>query len=196
MLPIPTMNIWEVQNLGKLTNEDELLLVLTRWRVGMLQQDLVARFELSQSHVSRIITTWVNAMFHRFKELEIWPTCEQTLPNLPEKVWEFCPTLRCIIDATEIYIEHPKNPEVQQLTFSMYKNHNTLKSLVGISGDGTRNVLSSLEGGSISDRDLAVKSGIHTCMHTYIHTYIHTLYLHSNYQSSSIELISSRKKNT
>ena len=29
---------------------------------------------------------------------------------------------------------------------------------------------------------------------TYIH--IHTLYLHSNYQSSSIELISSRKKNT
>ena len=27
-------------------------------------------------------------------------------------------------------------------------------------------------------------------------TYIHTLYFHSNYQSSSIELISSRKKNT
>ena len=26
--------------------------------------------------------------------------------------------------------------------------------------------------------------------------YIHTLYFHSNYQSSSIELISSRKKNT
>ena len=29
-----------------------------------------------------------------------------------------------------------------------------------------------------------------------VHTYIHTLYFHSNYQSSSIELISSRKKNT
>ena len=28
----------------------------------------------------------------------------------------------------------------------------------------------------------------------YIHTYIHTLCFHSNYQSSSIELISSRKK--
>ena len=118
----------------KLTAEDELLLVLTGLRVGM--QDLAVRFELSQSHVSRIITTWVNAMFQSFKEVDIWPMREQSLANLPEKVREFCPTLRCIIDATEIYIEQPKNPEAQQLTFSTYKNNNTLKSLIGISGDG------------------------------------------------------------
>ena len=53
----------------KLTAEDELLLVLTRLRVGMLEQDFAVRFELSQSHVSRIITTWANALFHRFKEV-------------------------------------------------------------------------------------------------------------------------------
>ena len=105
MLPIPTIKIWE----------DELLLVLTRLRIGMLEQDLAVRFVLSQSHVSRI-----NDMFHRFKEVEIWPMREQALANFPEKVREFCPTLRCIIDATEIYIEHPKNPEAQQLTFSIY----------------------------------------------------------------------------
>ena len=91
----------------KLTAKDELLLVLTRLRVGMLEQDLAVHFELSQSHVSRIITTWVNAMFHRFKEVEIWPMREQSLANLPEKVREFCPTLRCIIDATEI-LNSPK----------------------------------------------------------------------------------------
>ena len=51
----------------KLTAEDELLLVLTRLRVGMLEQDLAVRFALSQSRVSRI-----NDMFHRFKEVEIW----------------------------------------------------------------------------------------------------------------------------
>ncbi|XP_068680082.1 uncharacterized protein [Montipora foliosa] len=112
----------------KLTAEDELLLVLTRLRVGILEQDLAVRFELSQSHVSRIITTWVNAMFHRFKEVEIWPM--------------------------------PQKPRAQQLTFSTYKNHNTLKSLIGISGDGAINFVSTLEGGSISDRDLTVKSGI------------------------------------
>ena len=144
----------------KLTAEDELLLVLTRLRVGMLEQDLAVRFELSQSHVSRIITTWVNAMFHRFKEIEIWPMREQSLANLPEKVREFCATLRCIFDATEIYIEQPKNPEAQQLTFWTYKNHNTLKSLIGISGVGAINFVSTLEGGSNSDRDLTLKSGI------------------------------------
>ena len=70
----------------KLTAEDELLLVLTRLHVGMLEQDLAVRFVLSQWHVSRIITTWVNAMFQRFKEVDIWPMREQSLANLPEKV--------------------------------------------------------------------------------------------------------------
>ena len=67
---------------------------------------------------------------------------------------DFCSTLSCIIDGTEIYIEQPKHPEAKQLTFSIYKNHNTLKYLIGISGDGAINFVSTLEGGSISDRDL------------------------------------------
>ena len=136
------------------------LLVLTRLPVRMLKQDLAVPFELPRSHVSRIITTWTNAMNHRFKEIDIWPSREQALANLSEKVKEFCPTLRCIIDATEIYIEQPKNPEAQQLTFPTYKHHNTLKSLIGISGDGVVNFVSTLEGGSVTDRDLTVRSGI------------------------------------
>lgn len=102
--------------LRKLTSEDELLLVLTRLR-GMLEQDLAVRFELSQSHLSRTITTWINAMYHRFKETYIWSTREQSRGNLPEKVKEFCPTLRCIIDATEIYIEQPKTLRLSSLLF-------------------------------------------------------------------------------
>ena len=85
---------------------------------------------------------------------------EQALANLPDKVKEFCPDLRCIIDGTEIFIEQPKNPEAQQFTFSTYKNHNTLKALIGISGVGVINFVSTLEGGSISDRDLTVKCGL------------------------------------
>ena len=79
--------------------------MLTRLRVEMLKQDLAVPFELSHSHVSRIITTWVNVMYHRLKKVDIWSTCEQALTNLPEKVREFFPTLRSIIDQTEIYIE-------------------------------------------------------------------------------------------
>lgn len=35
----------------RLAPDDELLLVLTRWCVGMLEQDLAVRFQLSQSRV-------------------------------------------------------------------------------------------------------------------------------------------------
>ena len=100
-------------------------------------------------------------MYHCFKEVDIWPSRQQALANLPDKVKEFCPNFSYIIDVTEIYIEQPKNPEAQQLTFSTYKNHNTLKALIGISGHDVINFVSTLEeGGSISDRDLTVKCGL------------------------------------
>ena len=61
--------------------------------------------------MSRMFTTCVNAVYHRVKADEIWPSCEQALATLPEKERQFCPTLTCILDATEIYIEQSKNPE-------------------------------------------------------------------------------------
>ena len=36
-----------------------------------------------------------------------------------------------------MYIEKPSNPEAKQLTFSTYKNTNTLKALVGITPSGS-----------------------------------------------------------
>lgn len=70
------------------------------------------------------------------------------------------PSTRCIIDATEIFIEQPSSPTAQQLTFSTYKNHNTLKALIGITPSGAISFISSLFGGCISDRELTIKSGI------------------------------------
>jgi hypothetical protein len=51
----------------------------------------------------------------------------------------------------EIFIEKPSNPEAQQLTFSSYKNSNTLKALIGITPSGSVCFVSELYGGSISD---------------------------------------------
>ncbi|XP_074635837.1 uncharacterized protein LOC141894173 [Acropora palmata] len=65
-----------------------------------------------------------------------------------------------IIDATEIYIEQPSNPEAQQLTFSSYKNSNTLKALVGIIPKGSIAFVSTLFGGSISDKEITLRSGL------------------------------------
>lgn len=41
-----------------------------------------------------------------------------------------------IIDCTEIPIEHSSNPEIQQITFSQYKNTTTMKGLVAVSENG------------------------------------------------------------
>lgn len=49
--------------LEKLSPENEFLLVLTRLKVGLLEQDLAVRFQLDQSTVSRIITTWISFMY-------------------------------------------------------------------------------------------------------------------------------------
>ena len=54
----------------------------------------------------------------------------------------------------------PSNPTALQLTFSNYKNHNTLKALVGITPSGAVCFISNLYGGNISDKKLTVESGI------------------------------------
>ena len=62
--------------------------------------------------------------------------------------------------ATEVFVEQPKLPELQQLTFSNYKNHNTYKGLIGISPSGAITFISNLYPGSISDKELTRQSGI------------------------------------
>ena len=79
---------------------------------------------------------------------------------MPQQFKDSYPTTRVIIDATEIYVEQPKLPEIQQMTFSSYKNDNTYKGLVGISPDGVITFVSSLYPGSISDKELTRRSGL------------------------------------
>ena len=51
-------------------------------------------------------------------------------------------------------------PELQQVTFSSYKNYNMYKALIGISPGGVITFVSKLYSGSISDRELTKKSGL------------------------------------
>ena len=139
---------------------EELFLTLVRLRLGLLEQDLAYRFNISQSTVSRITCTWINFLYLKLKEIPLWPPRELVRANMPKQFKGQYSTTRVIIDATEIYVEQPKLPELQQMTFSNYKNDNTYKSLIGISPDGTITFISSLFPGSISDKVLTKKSGI------------------------------------
>ena len=79
---------------------------------------------------------------------------------MPQVFREQYPTTRVIIDATEVFVEQRRLPELQQMTFSSYKNHNTFKALVGISPSGAITFVSKLFPGSISDRELTRRSGL------------------------------------
>ena len=86
----------------------------------------------------------------------MWPTRGLVQAHMPKVFKDLYPTTRVIIDATEIFVE----TELQQLTFSSYKNHNTFKALVGISPGGVVTFVSQLFPGSISDKQLTLKSGL------------------------------------
>ena len=119
-----------------LTPLNEFFLVLCRLRCALLINDLAYRFGISQSTVSRIFTTWINFLYYKFKDINLWPSRMQLNEYMPQHFKDFYPTTRCIIDATEIFIQTPSNPQAQQLTFSSYKNHNTLKALVAVTPSG------------------------------------------------------------
>ena len=161
-----TENLGEIKHKYKpgpcraLTVENEFFLVLCPLKGGLLEEDLSARFGVCQSVVSQIVNTWIKFIFFRFKELDVFPSREIVQLHLPECFRKKYPTTTLIIDATEIYIEKPNNPEAQQVTFSSYKNSNTLKALVGIVPKGGISFVSTLYGGSISDRELKQKSGL------------------------------------
>ena len=139
---------------------EEFFLVLICLRLGLLEQDLAYRFGISQSTVSCIFSTWINLLYLQFKQIPIWPPKALVLSNMPRAFKVKYPSTRVIIDATEIYIEKPAVPELQQLTFSSYKNHNTYKGLIGISPSGAIIFISDLYPGCISDKELTRRSGL------------------------------------
>ena len=79
---------------------------------------------------------------------------------MPQSFRSWYPSTRIIIDGMEFFIERPSSLARQSATWSNYKNHNTLKALVGISPDGTITFISHLYEGSISDVNLVAQSGL------------------------------------
>ena len=143
-----------------LSPKNEFFLTLCRLRCNLLVADLAYRFQVSHSTISRIFTTWVNFLYHKFKEIPIWPSKSQVQSSMPTQFRQLYPNTRIIIDATEIFIQKPTEPIAQQLTFSSYKNHNTGKVLAGITPSGAFSFISPMYGGSISDRQLFIESGL------------------------------------
>ena len=151
----PRVSVVETRGSSRsLSPMNESFMVLCRLRCGLLEMDLAYRFQVSQPTVSRVLITWVNFLYFKFKDLDLWPSKEQVQHFMPEIFKEYYPTTCCIIDATELFIQFPSYPQAQQLTFSSYK------TLVCITSLGAISFVSKLHGSCISDRELFDKSGL------------------------------------
>ena len=136
---------------------NEFFMVLVQLRLGLFERDLGYRFGVSQSTVSRIL---INFIYLQLQSIPLWLSRAMINADMPDCFRTMYPSTRVILDATEIRVEKPSLPQLQQVIFSNYKNTNTYKVLVGISPSGVITFISKLYAGSISDKELTRNSGI------------------------------------
>ena len=143
-----------------LSLEDQFLLTLMRLRLGWLQLELAYVFGVSEATVSRVFRKWIAFLYLRLGALPIWPSWEDVHASMPECFRTSYPDTFIIVDATELRTEVPSSLALRSKLYSAYKSHTTVKGLVGIAPSGSFTFVSELYTGSISDRELVIRSGI------------------------------------
>ena len=140
--------------------EDEFLLTMMKLRLNLKEDDLAFRFDISQSCVSQIISTWIPFLARELEEFIYWPSQNEITLYYPQCFKKYEKTVRCIIDCTEIQIDRPSLAASNNEVYSQYKSRPTLKCLVGITPGGTISYVSKTFGGSNSDKKIVKKTGI------------------------------------
>ncbi|XP_062583089.1 uncharacterized protein LOC134244859 [Saccostrea cucullata] len=151
-----------------LSLKEEMALTVMKLRLGLLNEDLATRFNISAPHISKIFTTWIKILSKFLGTLVFNPSKEVVRENLPpafrSKKYS---SVRHIIDCTEVFLEKPQNLEVQTKTWSDYKHHHTAKFLISINPSGMINFLSDCWGGRTSDKYITNRSGFYSLIEPY-----------------------------
>lgn len=139
---------------------EEFFLVVCRLRLGFGEKHLGHLYGISQSTVSRILIPWINFMYLKFGLICIWPSREKVDECMPESFCQKYKSTCAIIDSTEVGCQMPSSLFLNIELFSSYKNHVTLKGLVGIAPSGAVTIISQLYAGNISDKEIVTRSGL------------------------------------
>lgn len=144
-----------------LSMREQIIVVLCRLRVGLLEQDLSYRFGVSVSTISAMCVYWVNFLHEMFVQIPIWPARRTIDMFMPESFRTWDSSTRVVVDCTEIFIEMPSDYNTQSETYSLYKGHNTAKGLIGITPNGFVSFVSNLAPGWLSDKEITKHSGLY-----------------------------------
>jgi hypothetical protein len=133
--------------------------------LAKLRQDLdyllLSRLSgVSIATAENVFITWVNFCSRQWGEIDLWIPQNQVHFFAPSDFARKFASTRVIIDATEVPVEKPSNPKAQRATFSQYKNTNTVKALVGCTPGGMVSYVSTVYGGSASDRQIVERSNL------------------------------------
>ena len=143
-----------------LSIEDQYFCVLIKLRQHKTNFQLSSLFHVSEATITNIFVTWLNFMDVEWSEVDWWPSSELVKFFSPKDFRSKYPSTRLIVDGTECPIMKPREPNVQQASFSTYKNRNTVKVLVGASPGGLVTYISPAYCGSTSDRQICERSDL------------------------------------
>ena len=159
----PSLKSFNMGRKPALSSRDEMFLTLIKLRLGLTEKDLAARFKIGQSTVSAIFKSWVRLLAKVLGCLIFVPDQESLNVTRPKR-FDNAKHVSQIIDCFEVFIETPKSLELQKLTWSEYKHHNTVKFLIGCLHNSSVSFLSCSYPGVISDKKIVEESNfLDTC---------------------------------
>ena len=120
--------------------------------------DLADRFSVSTALLSKTFATWIYLLERELEPLNPCPSRHIVSQTLPKQFRDFT-NIRFIIDCTELFIERASCLIAQNLTFSNYKHHTTVKFFISITPTGEVNFVSRAWGGKVSDRYITEHCG-------------------------------------
>ena len=139
---------------------NSFLVTIIRLRTKFSIKHFSFLFQVADSTVSNIFTTWINFIFLRLGSVSIWPSKDQVLQSMPNSMRQKLTNCSCIIDCVEFKVEVPSSLYLHKMLYSDYKSHTTLKVLVGITPGGGFNFISKTYHGSTSDKEITLRSDI------------------------------------
>ncbi|XP_018431998.1 PREDICTED: uncharacterized protein LOC108804655 [Nanorana parkeri] len=134
----------EVGPQSALSLEDQLLLVLTRLRLGLLLQDLAFRFRVSESTVSRYWLNWTDLLYARLTQIPILYSARYLELFEPKRTVQYQGLNCTVMDCTDLFFEVQAKDRTKPSSTHPSRNHYLRRGYAIASSNGFITFSSSL----------------------------------------------------